>query len=139
MNNKILVIYSGHQYDYLYGLITALSINNNKKVLILDSLRPKEQIFDNVANHVIVKPIIDKRDSSILRFFDILLYYFKIVYHTTIYRPDIIHIEWLNYGALSFEEILYSFIVSIVVIQGPIEVAKSFPFAGPRFSFISCI
>jgi D-inositol-3-phosphate glycosyltransferase len=108
MKKQILVLYSGHQYDYLYGLLTALRNLKDTDFIIIDSVRYGDEEKKKVISpNIQVIPAIDKSKIGRISFgIELIKYYSLLIYHVAMSPAQVIHIEWFNYISIKFEEFL---------------------------------
>lgn len=107
-NNSILVLYSGHQIDYLKMLLEIFSRIPEYNFTILDSARDKwlHKKY-KYSNNVIIIPIIIKKTHGMISLFEGIRYYHRIFKYILFTEHRKIHIEWINFKVMYFEYIFY--------------------------------
>ncbi|QKJ31478.1 glycosyltransferase [Mucilaginibacter mali] len=114
--DRISLLYSGHQFDYLYGILSGLYKTRAYHIDIIDSDRPageKHGFYDSPNFHF--KPFLRKvSKQKIGKASRWVWYYFKLIPYLCFNRSSIIHIEWLNSQFVGFEELILPFIIKKV-------------------------
>ena len=111
---KIAVLYSGHQFDYLYGLITAFNDLEKYDFEIIDSNRKEGENYPELNDNIRVYKFISKKKLSPLRsVLNIIVYYLKLFGYILKSNADIYHIEWLNFKSARFEEIMIPILIKL--------------------------
>ena len=120
--NKITIIYSGHQLDYLYGMISGF-LNKDIEVDIIDAERTDYDVGQLQGSNVRILKLLDKTKPRTILWlsFTWLIYYLKLFRYLIFNNSKIIHIEWINYKLSIFEEvfltILYKFLRKKIVFK----------------------
>jgi len=120
--NKITIIYSGHQLDYLYGLISGF-LNKDIYVDIIDAERTDYDVSKLQGRNVRIFKLLDKTKPQTIFWlsFTWLRYYLKLFWYLISNDSKIIHIEWINYKLSAFEEVfltvLYKFLRKKIVFK----------------------
>lgn len=112
---KIAVLYSGHQFDYLYGLITSFNELKQYDIQIIDAIREHGEVYPAIGNHIKILKLIDKRlgHRILRRLWNVTFYYIRLFKFILFENIDIYHIEWLNFKSARFEEIIIPIIIKI--------------------------
>ncbi|MBO6523632.1 MAG: glycosyltransferase family 4 protein [Balneolaceae bacterium] len=111
---KVAILYSGHQFDYLYGIITALNSIKDIDFDIIDAKRTEFEIYPYTRKGVKIHKFISKATSTKLGLIgSAFAYYFKLFWYILFSDVDLYHIEWLNYKTARFEELFLPLLIKL--------------------------
>lgn len=115
MKNKISILYSGHQFDYLFGLLTALNCLKEYNFEVIDAIRINEEKYPKLNSNIKIFQFIDKRKQKnhLSNLFNICFYYLYLFKYILTTDSKIFHIEWLNYKSARFEELFIPFLIKL--------------------------
>lgn len=110
---QVSLLYSGHQFDYLYGILSGLYNTKKYYIDVVDGDRPaneKHEFHDDPNLHF--RSVLgDRRKTSIGKGLRWVVYYLKLIPYLLFNKSSIIHIEWLNSQFVGMEEILLPIII----------------------------
>lgn len=104
---KVSLIYSGHQLDYLYGIISGFEFYPDVNIDIIDSERFENNILTEKKNIRIMRFLGPKSISfkgELLRWSK---YYYKLTKYLIKSDSEILHIEWINRKIDIFEHFYF--------------------------------
>lgn len=111
MNNKVTIIYCGHQLDYLYGIISGFN-EYNVHVDVIDSKRKDIDLSKSANSNVRIKPFLDQTHNNsigaLIRSW--LVYYRRLTWHIMTSKCKVYHIEWINRKIDLFEHFYFPII-----------------------------
>jgi len=123
--NQVSLLYCGHQFDYLYGILSGFYKNTKKfEIDVVDADRPsneKHGFYDDLNLHF-RKVLGNRRKTTIGKGLRWIVYYLKLLPYLMFNKSAIIHIEWLNAQFVGFEEIVLPLIIK--KIRGQMIVYK---------------
>ena len=109
---KITIIYSGHQIDYLYGLLSGFNNKNHIRVEVIDAVRDEPEI--KCSNKILIYKFLDWRSiiktKYSLFFISWVKYYYRLFNHIRQTDSEVIHIEWINKYFSFFEETFLTYL-----------------------------
>jgi len=114
-SGHISLIYSGHQFAYLYGILSGFYNKDRLIVDVIDAVRPPDETHDfNDDPNLRVKNFLGlKRKTKVGKLLRWIGYYSKLIAYLLTNRSEIIHIEWLNSQFESFEQLMLPLIIKM--------------------------
>ncbi len=112
---ELLIIYAGHQLDYLYGIISGIKdkeynytiIDSSKNKKLFDSIKSTNLHFTYFLDNIVKNKMLSQ-----------FLYYLQLIpYLIFKNKACIIHIEWLNTWFPFLDEIIFSLLKKFTKIK----------------------
>jgi glycosyltransferase involved in cell wall biosynthesis len=111
--NHVSLLYSGHQFDYLYGILSGFYKTNRYYIDVIDGDRPADEKhgFYNDPYFHFRSVLGNRRKTNIGKILRWVVYYLRLIPYLLFNKSSIIHIEWLNSQFVGFEEIILPIII----------------------------
>ncbi|MGZ4090271.1 MAG: glycosyltransferase, partial [Bacteroidia bacterium] len=110
---KVSLIHCGHEFAYLYGLLSGFYKKGFFHLDIIDSVRPPDEAhgFNDEHDFRFFSFLGGTKKNPILKGLRWGAYYMRLIPYLLFNKSYIVHIEWINSQFSGFEEIMLPFII----------------------------
>lgn len=108
----VLLLYSGHQFDYLFGLVTAFHSMEGVNVIVIDAKR-KDNLENQLTGVRVLKYLNLHKKSLVGKMWRWIPYFMRLFGMLIFGKYDVVHIEWFTRRFIKIEQFLIPFIVKL--------------------------